>query len=406
MMMIDFELPPGAKAAQKMVRDVSERVLRPLSHKYDSYQYEHQETPELKELGEMRAKMESSTGGRKKDGQTEKGDDKPKRPRGMGVAMVVMAEERSWGDVGLSLAIPGRGLGNAAIMAVATPEQKERFEGLYAAMAITEPGCGSDSSAIRTTAVLDKEANEWVLNGEKIFVTAGERCNGVVVWATLDKSKGRPAIKSFVVEKDRPGIKVTKLEDKLGIRASDTASIVLEDCRIPYDNILGSPEIKEKGGFKGVMKTFDATRPSVAAMAIGVARASLDFTREVLEAEGVTFPYDRGLHRLSAVQKDVLEMEANLDVARLLTWRAAAMLDTGERNSLEASMAKAKAGRAATLVTQKCVELLGPRGYSCEWLLEKWMRDCKINDIFEGTGQIQMLIIARNILGYGREMLK
>jgi len=208
------------------------------------------------------------------------------------------------------------------------------------------------------------------------------------------------------VEKDRPGIKVSKLEDKLGIRASDTASVVLEDCRIPYDNILGSPEIKRKGGFKGVMKTFDATRPSVAAMAIGVARAALDFTKETLEKEGYSFPYDCGRHRLSVVQKDVLDMEANLEVARLLTWRAASMLDTGERNSLEASMAKAKAGRAATLVTQKCVELLGPKGYSCEWLVEKWMRDCKINDIFEGTGQIQMLIIARNILGYGRDMLK
>ena len=237
-------------------------------------------------------------------------------------------------------------------------------------------------------------------------MTAGQWSDAVVVWATLDRSKGRPAIKSFVVEKDRPGIKVSKLEDKLGIRASDTASIVLEDCRIPYDNILGSPEIKQKGGFKGVMKTFDATRPAVAAMALGVARAALEFTKKTLEEEGHSFPYDSGAHRLSAVQKAMLDMEANLEVARLLTYRAASMLDTGERNSLEASMAKAKAGRAATLVTQKCVELLGPRGYSCEWLVEKWMRDCKINDIFEGTGQIQMLIIARNILGFGRDKLK
>lgn len=203
---------------------------------------------------------------------------------------------------------------------------------------------------------------------------------------------------------------LTKLENKLGIRASDTASIVFEDCRIPYDSILGSPEIKPKKttatGFKGVMKTFDVTRPAVAAQAIGVAQAALDFTREKLEEEGFVFPYDRGQHSLNATQRDIIEMEANLEAARLLTWRSAAMLETGERNSLEASFGKAKAGRAATLVCQKCVALLGPLGYSREWLVEKFMRDCKITDIFEGTGQIQMLVIARNILGFTRDQLK
>jgi len=408
--MIDFELPPGAKMARKMTHGLALGTFRPIARKYDEYENEHKQPQELLGLGGLMASS-GARGGRpkeekKEDNKEAKEEKKQKRPSGQGVTMVVAVEEMAWGDAGLMLAIPGRGLGNAAIEAVATPEQKERFGNMYAAMAITEPGAGSDSSAISTTARLDEETNEWVINGEKIFVTAGEHCQAVVVWATLDKSKGRAAIKSFVVEKDRPGVKVTKLEDKLGIRASDTAAIVFEDCRIPYDNILGSPEIKPEGGFKGVMKTFDATRPTVAAMAIGVARAALEFTKEKLEKEGFSFPYDRSRHELSAVQKDVMDMEANLEAARLLTWRAGSMLDTGERNSLEASMAKAKAGRAATLVTQKCVELLGSRGYSCEWLVEKWMRDCKINDIFEGTGQIQMLIIARNILGYGRDMLK
>lgn len=403
--MIDFELPPAAKLAKKMVHGLSEGMFRKISRHYDEYEHEHEDPKELAALAGM---MSGALGGgapkKKKEG--EEAADKPKPPKGSGVTIVVATEELTWGDAGLMLAIPGRGLGNAAIDAVATPEQKARFGGKYAAMAITEPGCGSDSSAITTTARLDPKTNEWVLNGEKIFVTAGQRCQLVVVWATLDKSKGRPAIKSFVVEKGTPGMTVTKLEEKLGIRASDTAAIVFEDCRIPYDNILGSPEIKPEGGFKGVMKTFDNTRPLVAAMAIGVARAAIEFTKETLEKEGVSFPYYAGEHKLTAVQKAMLEMEANLEVARLLTWRAASMLDTGERNSLEASMAKAKAGRAATLVTQKCVELLGPRGYSCEWLVEKWMRDCKINDIFEGTGQIQTLIIARNILGFSREQLK
>jgi acyl-CoA dehydrogenase len=223
----------------------------------------------------------------------------------------------------------------------------------------------------------------------------------------LDRSKGRPAIKSFVVEKDRPGITVTKLEKKLGIRASDTASILLEDCRIPYDNILGTPEIQEKkGGFRGVMATFDATRPGVAAGAVGIARAAFDFTKEKLEEEGWIFPYDKSIYQLNAIQRDFLEMEANLDAARLLIWKAASMMDRRERNSKEASMAKAKAGKAATLVCQKCVTILGPLGYSREWLVEKWMRDCKITDLYEGTGQINMLVVARQILGYTRDQLK
>jgi acyl-CoA dehydrogenase len=391
--MIDFELSPETQKTKKMLNALAKDLFRKIARKYD--EEEHAEIEEVKPLGEFRYRRGGEGGG--KEGA---------KKASVGITTVVTAEEMAWGDAGLMLAIPGGGLGAAAIQAVATPEQKARFGAASASMAITEPGCGSDSSAITTTAKLDPETNEWILNGEKIFVTGGRLHDNVVVWATLDRKQGRAAIKSFVVEKGTPGMKLTKLEHKLGIRASDTASIVFDDCRIPYDNILGSPEIKPREGFAGVMKTFDATRPGVAAMAIGVARAALEFTKETLENEGCTFPYDRGQHQLTSVQKDMIDMEANLEVARLLTWRAAVMLDTGERNSLEASMAKAKAGRAATLVTQKCVELLGPLGYSRECLAEKWMRDCKINDIFEGTGQIQMLIIARNILGFGRDMLK
>ena len=403
--MIDFELPPAAKIAKKMVHGLAEGTLRKLSRYYDSYEHEHEEVKELKAMGGLMA------GGMSGGARKEKAPDGAPKPEkkgtgGASLIAVVAGEELAWGDAGLMLAIPGGGLGNAAISAVATQAQKERFGKRFAAMAITEPGFGSDSSAVATTAVLDKKTNEWILNGEKIFVTSGRQCEIVVVWATLDKSKGRPAIKSFVVEKERAGVKVTKLEHKMGIRASDTASIVLEDCRIPFDNILGSAEIKPDEGFKGVMKTFDNTRPLVASMALGVSRAALDFTIETLEKEGIQIRYDAPLHQMTAVEKDVADMEANLEVARLLTWRAATMMDEGLRNSLEASMAKAKAGRAATLVTQKCVEVLGPLGYSTKWLVEKWMRDCKINDIFEGTNQIQMLIIARTILGFHREQLK
>ena len=166
------------------------------------------------------------------------------------------------GDVGLTLSIPRQGLGNAAIAAVANDEQKARYGNRWAAMAITEPEVGSDSGAIRTTAVRD--GDEYVLNGEKIYVTAGERAELVVVWATLDRSLGKQAIKSFVVERTNPGLKLVRLEHKLGIRASDTAAFVLEDCRVPAQDLLGDPEIKIEGGFGGAMQTFDNTRPLVA----------------------------------------------------------------------------------------------------------------------------------------------
>jgi len=199
---------------------------------------------------------------------------------------------------------------------------------------------------------------------------------------------------------------VTKVEKKMGIRVSDTAMIVFEDCRIPVDNILGDPEIRQTTeGFKGVMATFDATRPAVAASAIGIGRAALDFVRDALAKEDVQIRYGVAPTRLTTLERDFMEMEANLQAARLLTWRASWMMDHGMRNNLEASMAKAKAGLAVTQVTQKAVELLGPLGYSRKLLLEKWMRDAKINDIFEGTQQINLLIVARRILDYSSREL-
>jgi len=185
-------------------------------------------------------------------------------------------------------------------------------------MAITEPGAGSDNSSMSTTAVFDEETNEWVLNGEKIFITNGklalEESNGlVIVWATVNKAAGRAGIKSFVVEAGTPGVSIGKVEIKHGIRASDTVSIVFNDARIPADNILGSAEVqasKESKGFQGAMATFDASRPLVAASALGIGRASIEFVKEKLAEHGVTIPYNLPYHKLTAIQRDVLEMEA------------------------------------------------------------------------------------------------
>jgi acyl-CoA dehydrogenase len=307
--------------------------------------------------------------------------------------------EMCWGDVGLLLTMPRQGLGNSAIASVADDEQLERFAGKWAAMAITEPEAGSDSAAIRTTAVLDEETGEYVLNGEKIFVTSGDRADLIVVWATLDPSQGRAAIKSFVVERDNPGLKLDRLEHKLGIKASDTANFVLDNCRVPKENLLGDPGIDTKKAFAGAMKTFDNTRPLVAAMAVGVARASLERTKEILAEAGVEVDYDRPAAAQSAAAAELLELEADYEAAHLLTLEAAWMADNGKPNSLHASYAKAKAGRAATDIALRCVALCGAVGYGEDELLEKWARDAKILDIFEGTQQIQLLIVARQLLG-------
>ena len=279
-------------------------------------------------------------------------------------------------------------------------------------MAMTEPQAGSDTSAIRTTAVLDRESNEWVLNGEKIFVTAGQKSleegNGlVVVWATIDPSAGRAGMRPFVIEAGTPGVSVTKLEHKMGIRASDTASIVMQDARVPFDNILGSPEVKVKTtkGFKGAMATFDATRPLVAATGIGVARATLELLKELLAQQGVTIRYGLPRQKLTSVERDVIDMEVMLRSAWLMVIKAVWMADNRKPNPLEASMSKVRAGDVVTKITQKAVEIMGPVGYSRDHLLEKWFRDAKITDIYEGTGQINRLIVARNILGYsGRDL--
>jgi acyl-CoA dehydrogenase len=318
---------------------------------------------------------------------------------------MLVAIERARCD-GPPLRQVARGLGNAALRAAGTRDQIERFGDLFLAMAITEPGCGSDSKAIQTTAVLD--GDEWVLNGEKIFVTGGIRADGVVVWATLDKSAGRAGIKSFVIMKDAPGFEVAKKEKKLGIRMSDTAAYVFRDCRIPRDHLLGGQEEiprEGSGGFKGVMKTFNMTRPGVAAGGIGKALASLDYCTEVLAEEGVRVDYERGLHGRSAIDQQLIEIEADVEAATLSVLRAAWLADRGEPNNVEASVAKSRGGEVARTGTQRCLELLGAMGLSREHLPEKWFRDSRITDIYEGTGQIQRLIIARAILGYSSREL-
>ena len=326
---------------------------------------------------------------------------------GMAVLTTLIAMGQTWGDYSVRMRRNDRGLGNSALQAAGTDEQKRRWGHLILAMAITEPGCGSDPSRVRTTATRD--GDHWVLNGEKIFVTTGCRADGVVVWATVDRDAGRAGIKSFLVLKGTPGFIVAHKEKKLGIRADDTAAYVFEDCRIPRDQLLGGDEsipTESSGGFRGVMKTFNMTRPLVAAIGLGMAEAALDFTRDALREAGITIAYGPGLQNQPAAAEKFIHLEAAFEAAKLATLRASWLADRGESNNMEASIAKAKAGGAVREITQGCIEILGPMGVSREHLLEKWFRDVRITDIYEGTGEIQRLIIARTLLGYSRDELK
>jgi acyl-CoA dehydrogenase len=407
-MAINLETPKKFAPLVGQAHMVAEELLRPNSRKYDNFDHEY--PVELDMLRALIDGMEEGAGsgaGAAGVGQADslvQTDDGDGNKNGTNLSTALSIIEMCWGDVGLLLTMPGQGLGNSAIAAVANDEQLARFKGKWAAMAITEPEAGSDSAAIRTTAV--KDGDNYILNGEKIYVTSGERADLVVVWANVDPSAGRAGIKSFVVERSNPNMKLDRLEEKLGIRASDTAAFILQDCVVHKDNLLGDPEVVTDKGFGGVMQTFDNTRPLVAAMALGVARAALDETRKLIEEAGFTIDYDKPTsHQIGAVA-EFIELEADWESAKLLTMQAAWMADNRKPNSVHASMAKAKAGRSGTDITLRCVKIAGSVGYSENALLEKWSRDSKILDIFEGTQQIQLLIIARQLLGLSSSELK
>ncbi len=311
---------------------------------------------------------------------------------------------------GLGLAIPmGRasGLGNAALQSAGTSEQKAKWGKLFLAMSITEPGVGSDTKAIQTTARLEGE--EWVLNGDKIFVTDGVKCDGAIVWATIDKTAGRAGIKSFLVLKGAPGFELVRKERKLGIRSSDTAAYSFRDCRIPRDHLLGGDETVPRGGgsasYKGVMKTFNMTRPAVASGGVGKAKGALEFTKDALASEGVSVDWTRSYNQRSAPEQRLIEMEADTEAAALSVLYAAWLSDMRRPNNLESSVCKAKGGEVCRTIPQAAMELLGGMSVSHDHLVEKFLRDGRISDIYEGTGQIQRLIIAREILGYSSEEL-
>ena len=416
--MIDFETPKPIAQINTVVETVAINMMRPVSRYFDEHEHEipwdyinfmHQA---VKSMGGTSMAPDS---GSKKEADPEK----KKHPPIAYQRLAHLVEMLAWGDAGMYLCIPGGLLGSAAVAAAGTSEQKKRFlprltgeKPAFDAMAMTEPQAGSDTSAIRATAVLDESSQEWILNGEKIFVTAGHKAmidsdGFTVVWASIDPSAGRSGMRAFVVEAGAPGCSVTKMEHKLGIRVSDTVSIVFQDCRVPYENILGSPTVETSTkGFKGAMATFDATRPIVAAQAIGIARATVELLKDELEKNGVTIRYGLPRQKLTNIEREVIDMEIQLRSAWLLIIKALWMADNKIHNPAEASMAKVRGGDIVVKITQKAVEILGPLGYSRELLVEKWFRDAKITDLYEGTGQINRLVVARHILGYRGSQLR
>jgi acyl-CoA dehydrogenase len=385
--MIDFSLNEKDAAIMEEIRKQGIAV-RKYTRYYDDHEEElpPEEFPEAKEFEHLLKMMIER-------GQAE-------GPCSPTVFSILADLWTSWGDSMMTLKSARFGLGNASLAAAGTDEQKKKWGMTLLAMANTEPGCGSDSKAIETTAVLD--GDEWVLNGEKIFVTSGIRCDAVVIWATLDKSKGRGAIKAFVVDKGTPGFTLEKKEKKMGIRASDTAAFVLKDCRIPRENLLGGDEEIRTGGggFKGLMKTFNITRPLVAATGTGTVLACYDFITEALKKEGVEVDWEAGPQKRSATQQKMIELESQLEASILTTLYAAWLMDKGKPNNLESSISKAKGGDVCRGGAQLAIELLGAIGITHDQLVEKWFRDARITDIYEGTGEINRLVTARAILNY------
>ena len=392
---MDFEIPAKFKALRQMIDWIGETYLRPLGIEADrqggALDPAH---PFFKEA--LKKGLTGGFVGKIRD--TERVDDG--RPRFGARRAVVLAERAAYWDRGMATSLPGPGLGAPPLMLMGNEDQKKRFLGMFkqketprwAAFAMSEPGAGSDVARIRTRARQD--GDHWVIDGEKCFISNGARASWVVVWATVDPSLGRGGHRAFIVEKGTPGFTVARVEHKMGLRASETAGLVFDGCRVPAENLLTPPE--KSGGFKGAMKTFDMVRPLVAAMAVGMARACYDEAARFAESH-FTGP---SAWRLERVGDRLAEMRRKIEMSRLLAWRAAWLTDHRKPNSVEASMAKATCAgvglRAATLG----LDILGEVGGGGDYLIEKLFRDVKALDIVEGTGQIQRLIIARRLIGY------
>jgi acyl-CoA dehydrogenase len=400
--MIEFELTTQQHMLRQALQDLGRSVIRPQSLAWD--RNKSIDDGFLRNFYNMSQALRGDANPMQDFQEGPKHRD-PDKPVSANRTAAIGAEELAWADAAIMLSLPGPGLGGPPVRASGTPEQRERFFGIFRDMSdelrwgaygLTEPGAGSDVAAIRTTC--RKDGSAYVLNGRKCFITNGARASWVVIFATIDPALGRAGHRAFVVEKGTPGFSVGKIEDKMGLRANETAELVLEDCRVPTENLLGGEEAYvSKEGFMTAMKTFDNTRPLVAAMACGIGRAAYEYARDFVKDN---YLLSRPIPRYAAIADRLARVARQLEAARILTWKAVWMADHFMPNAKEASMSKAYAGQAAIRACIEAIEICGAHGTLADehGLLEKWFRDIKVYDIFEGTGQIQRIVISKRLL--------
>jgi alkylation response protein AidB-like acyl-CoA dehydrogenase len=390
---MDFQLTEDHLTAQKWVREFTQKEIRPVASEYD----ETEEFPwpvirKAAEAGLYGAEFYL--------------DNVANDPTGL--MLSICMEETSWGCAGISLGIWGTGLPLSTLAYSGTPEQlmtwAPRMFGTaddpkVSALCVTEPDAGSDVSGLRTTA--RRDGDSWVLNGQKIFATNGGVADIRVVVATVDPSLGHRGQAAFIIPSDTPGIRAGKKERKLGIRASDTSEVILDDCRIPLEDVLGGVEKLEARLARArashdresaALKTFEMTRPSVAAQAVGIARAAFEFSRDYAKERCA---FGRPIIENQGIAFKLADMAMEIDASRLLTHRAAWLGRNATLERAEGSMSKLKAGETAVWVTEQAIQILGGYGYIKDFPVEKWYRDAKIYTIFEGTSEIQRIVISR-----------
>jgi acyl-CoA dehydrogenase len=377
--MVDFTLTDEQDALREMAHDFAAKEIRPVAWEFDKEGTWPQAILEKAwELGLMNSHV-------------------PEEYGGPGVSYLegcLIEEELCWGCSGIGTSIGANGLATAPLILGGSHELKQKYLGMlteapiFSSFCLTEPDAGSDVSGMRTTAV--RKGDKWVINGSKCFITNGGYASFFTVYAKTDKDKGHRGISCFIVPKDDT-VTVDKKEDKMGQRASNTATITFNDTEIPLDHLVG----EENKGFKLAMMTLDRTRPGVAAMATGIARAAFEFAT-AYSKERVQFGVPIAMHQ--GIQFLIADMATKVHLSRLAAWQSAVLLDQGKRNTLESSHAKRFAADSAMEVTTDAVQVYGGYGFIKDYPVEKLMRDAKIMQLYEGTSQIQRLVIARETL--------
>ncbi|MBK5220096.1 MAG: acyl-CoA dehydrogenase family protein [Thermoleophilia bacterium] len=378
--MVDFTLTDEQKALKEMAHDFAEKEMRPVAWEYDvDGTFPQDIIDKAWEVGLMNSHI-------------------PEEYGGAGASYfegTLIEEELAWGCSGIQTTVGCNGLAGAPVLLGGSEEIKKKYLGMLterpalASFCLTEPDAGSDVSGMRTRAV--RKGDKYVLNGSKCFITNGGYADWFTVYAKTDPDAGHRGISAFVVDADLPGVSVDKKEDKMGQRASNTATISFDEVEIPAENLIG----EENKGFKLAMMTLDRTRPGVSAMAVGIGRAALEYATEYSK-ERVQFGVPIAMHQ--AIQFMIADMATKVEAGRLLVWNSAVLLDQGLRNSKVSSMAKRFAADSAMEITVDAVQVYGGYGFIKEYPVEKLMRDAKIMQLYEGTSQIQRLVIAKEVL--------